>query len=164
MNAFTKHFTALIISILLPFVFISSYIAYAAPNDSDLRRSFSSDSNIIHCDDGSIITVLISKNEAKASGSTGGTSTYICSKNGNTLWTAILSASFDYTGYSCTCTSASCQVTFQDSQYSLKSKTVNKTGATAIASVTVVHKVLGITISTNTQSLTLSCDVNGHLY
>ena len=118
---------------------------------------------ILYCDDGSFITITLNKFASETRGTIGGTKTYTCTKDGSVVWTAVLTATFNYTGYSSGCTGANCQVTFQNNQYSLQDKTVTVSGNTAIATITVVHKVLGITISTATHTLTLSCDSNGNL-
>ena len=155
-----KHSIKILVCILIVnLCFFSSITAHAAPNE----WISTSDKATIHCDDGSVITIIIAVDKNKASGTISGTKTYVCSNNGSALWTAALNASFNYTGYSSGCTAANCQVTFQNSHYSLKDKTVTVSGNTAIATITVVHKVLGITISTTTHTLTLSCDSNGNL-
>ena len=93
-----------------------------------------------------------------------GTATYSStSGNGTVLWTASLTGTFHYDGYSATCVAASCSESFPDSHYSLANKTVSMSGNSAIASITIAYKILGITIYTETHTLTLSCDGFGNL-
>ncbi len=83
--------------------------------------------------------------------------------NDNLNWTAILQGTFLYTGSTSTCTDATCEVTIYDSDCYVVSNTASKSGSTASASVTMGRKVLGVTISKDTYSLSLSCDKNGNL-
>ena len=58
-------------------------------------------------------------------------------------------------------TAASFMVDIQNDKYILKDKAVSMVGNTAVATVTIIRKVLGISVSATTQVVTLSCDVNG---
>ena len=126
---------------------------------------------IITCADGGYIVVEISEDPSflarseNASNTISGSVTYTKKSSSNVVqWVAVLNASFSYDGYSSTCIAANCNVSFYDSSYSLSNKSVTKAGNTAIAVITIAYKILGITISTNTYTLTLSCDSTGHLF
>ena len=128
--------------------------------------------NILFYDDGGYIIIQIeetvsdqanekSTNELKTKS---GAVTYTKKSNsGTVLWVAVLNGTFTYDGFSSNCISASCNVTFYDSHYSLTSNNATAAGNTAIGVITIAYKILGITISTETHTLTLSCDSNGNL-
>ena len=78
-------------------------------------------------------------------------------------WQIILSGTFTYTGTTSTCTASSISVNIYDSAYSKVSSSSSKSGNTATGSATISRKVLGVTVATNTYSLSLSCDKNGNL-
>ena len=82
--------------------------------------------------------------------------------NGEEEWRAVLSGLFTYNGTSATCTSSYCDVTITDTAWSVNSKTVGKSGASATAELTMCKKLLGfITTSEKSLSMTLTCSPNG---
>ena len=81
----------------------------------------------------------------------------------NLVWTATLSGTFTYDGTSAMATNSSLTVSISNSNYYLVSKSAYTSGDTAYGDFTVGHKVLGVTISTSSESLTLTCDANGNL-
>ena len=84
-------------------------------------------------------------------------------KNGTAQWKATLSGSFTYTGSSATCTSSSVDVTVYDSSWYTISKSSNKSGSKATASVTMGEKLAGVTVTKVPISLAMTCDKNGNL-
>ena len=114
-------------------------------------------------EDGSYITVELVEVNKKPNGTRQAVKTITCYKGEDILWTAALSASFAYSTYMSAGTAADCQVEVQNSKYFLQDKAVSMVGNTAVATFTIFHKVLGITVSATTQVLTLSCDTNGQL-
>ena len=83
--------------------------------------------------------------------------------SGNLRWSAKLTGSFTYNGTVSTCTNASCTVTISNSAYYVISRSAYASGNTAYADVTIGCRVLGVTISSESYSITLTCDANGNL-
>ena len=83
--------------------------------------------------------------------------------NGNADWKVVLTGTFTYTGYSATCTAASCNVTVYDSTWYTISKSASKSGNTAYGSVVMGQKMLGMTVNEVPASLSLQCDADGNL-
>ena len=103
-------------------------------------------------------------NGARASGSKSGSKPYTYyDSDGKTLWKATLTGSFTYNGSTATCTSSRVDVTIYDSTWHTASKSSNKSGNTASASVTMEKRQLGITVTSKSVSMSLSCDKNGNL-
>ena len=159
-----KKLLSFVLSLVLSFLLFVQPCFASDFNDSDLE-----DDTIV-CDDGSISIVLaeLSSETIICKGLTElktktGQKTYTKTISGSVVWTAVLTASFTYDGYTSTCIAANCNVTFSNTSYSLKDKQVILSGNTAIATITIVKKVLGITVSTETLTLTLSCDSAGNL-
>lgn len=145
-----------IISLLLVFMLLLAAFpvrVFAAENDS-----------IITFDDGSYILVELIESSTRATNSKTGQRVYNYYDSGSTLlWKAVLTANFTYTGSSSTCTSASCSVTVYDSDWYQVSKSTSRSGNTATTQLTMGHKVLGVTVSKPSYTITLSCDANGNL-
>lgn len=81
----------------------------------------------------------------------------------NLIWTATLRGAFTYDGISSTATSSGLTVSFSNSNYYLDSKSAYTSGDTAYGDFTIGHKFLGITVSTDDFSISLTCDANGNL-
>lgn len=122
------------------------------------------DIETLHFDDGSYITIKMQIVESRATSTKSASKTYTY-KNGDGVeeWRAVLSGTFTYTGTSATCTSSSCSVTITDSAWYQVSKTVNKSGASALAELTMGRKVLGITYTKKTINMSITCSPNGSL-
>ncbi|MBQ7460115.1 MAG: hypothetical protein IJS72_01965 [Oscillospiraceae bacterium] len=88
---------------------------------------------------------------------------YIYSESGTAKWKASLIGYFTYNGTTAVCTSSSLSFTIYDSAWSVSSSNATKSGATAIGTFTMAKKILGITVSTVSDSLTLTCDPNGNI-
>ena len=88
---------------------------------------------------------------------------YYKDANGVVQWTAILTGTFTYNGSSATCTAASCVTSVQHGNWSESYNHAYPSGGTAQADITMVRKVLFITVQTETAHLVLSCDANGNL-
>lgn len=149
-----------ILSTILAFALLIAVIPEYAYASVDLDYY----SDVIYLEDGSYITISIDEFSARSSGTKTGRKTYTYrDSDGVALWTAVLTASFTYTGSSSTCTSASCSVTVSDSDWYEKSNTTTRSGNTATTALVMGQKFLGITVSTHNYTLTLSCDANGNL-
>lgn len=120
--------------------------------------------DIIWTDDGGYIVITTQSAQTRASGTRTESrmGTYYDSKD-NVEWRITLTATFTYNGTTSSCTAASCDVTIYDSMWYLISKSVTKSGNTATATVTLGFKVLGVTVSKPTYTLSLSCDKDGNM-
>ena len=119
------------------------------------------DAGIIYLDNGDYITIEISSATTRTTASKSKTFKYHNS-SGEEEWRAVLSGTFTYNGTTATCTASSCDVTITDTAWSVNSKTVGKSGASATAELTMCKKLLGfITTSEKSLSMTLTCSPNG---
>ena len=120
--------------------------------------------NVIYFDDGSYMTVELSEISARAMFTTSGSKTCTFhASDGESLWKVVLNGTFTYTGAAAACTEASCNVTIYDSAWSVESKTSETSSNSAVAEVTIIKKLLGITVDRETVSLKLTCSVDGTL-
>jgi len=121
-------------------------------------------SEIIYFDDGSYITIELSMQETRASGTKTGTKTYIYrTSNGTEEWRAVLTGQFQYTGTSATCTMSTCNVNIINDNWNIVSRNASINGSSALADLTMGYKVLGITTKKHTVNMSLTCDANGNL-
>ena len=124
----------------------------------------SADAEIIYLKNGCYITVEITTDMQRASGTRKGNKIYVCrTSSGAEEWRATLTGTFTYTGPSATCTAVSCSTSITDASWYEVSKTTSKSGATASGTVTMGEKFLGITINKETVNMSLTCDANGNL-
>ncbi len=145
------------ISILLLLVMIFSMVPFRA-------KAEQSHEDIVFLEDGSYIVTSILEVQSRVTGSKGGSKTSTYYANDGTLqWQATLTASFSYNGTSATCTTSNCSVTVHNSEWYTVSKNASKSGNTAMTTVTMGRKVLGITVDKDTIDIALSCDKNGNL-
>ena len=94
---------------------------------------------------------------------TGQKSYYYKNSDGVIRWTATLTGTFTYNGSTATCTAASCETSVQSGNWSETYNHAYPSGNTAQADITMVRKVLFVTVQTETAHLTLTCDGNGNL-
>lgn len=119
---------------------------------------------IIQFEDGSYITTEISISETRATSTKTASKTYVYkNSSGTEQWRAVLSGTYSYTGTTSNCTSSSCNVTITNTNWYVVSKTVGKSGSSAVAELTMGRKLLGITVDNKTISMKLTCDANGNL-
>lgn len=84
--------------------------------------------------------------------------------NGETLYKFKVTGTFAiYSNGNFNCTSATRSHTIVTSGWSCKTSEAHTSGASAVATGTFVKKVLGVTLDTNNESVTLTCDANGNL-
>lgn len=119
---------------------------------------------VSYYEDGSYLVETIEIVQTRASGTKTGskTQTYYGSA-GDAEWQVVLTGTFTYTGSNATCTASSVSVTIYDSDWYTVSKSANKSGNTATASVTMGYKLLGITTRKVSANPVLTCDANGNL-
>lgn len=119
---------------------------------------------IILLDNGDYIVVTTEISPTRASGTRSGSTVYTyIDRNGAAQWKATLTATFTYNGTTSSCTGASCSVTVYESSWYEITNSASKSGSTATANITMGCKVLGITVSKTSCTITLSCDENGNL-
>lgn len=148
-----------ILSLLLASAFVFAIFPLSAYATAPIG-----DEEIEYLQDGGYIVTTVEESQTRASGSKSGTKTKAhYDSNDNLKWKIVLSGQFTYTGSSSTCTSSSVAVNIYDSAYSKKTSSSSKSGNVAYGSATISRKVLGVTISTDTYNLTLTCDKNGNL-
>ncbi len=121
-------------------------------------------SSVIYFEDGSYLVESIWIQGGRSIFNTTGTkTTSYHSKNGTIMWQAILTGVFIYNGMTATCTSSVCTVEVFDSAWYTISKSAGKSAGSATATVQMGEKLLGVTISTKTENIRLTCDPNGNL-
>jgi len=126
--------------------------------------SVSACNEIIYFEDGSYITVELQVIETRAAATKSASKTYTCRDgDGVEEWRAVLSGTFTYNGTSATCTASSCNVTITDTDWYVVSKTATKSGASALAELTMGMKFIGITVNKKTVNMSLTCDKDGNL-
>ena len=94
---------------------------------------------------------------------TGHKNYYYKNSDGVVRWTATLTGSFTYNGTTASCTAASCVTSVQSGNWSETYNHAYPSGSTAQADVTMVRKVLFITVQTETIHMVITCDANGNL-
>lgn len=151
MKRFLSMLTAIVI---LALVFPVSALAVSNTKDGD----------VIYLDNGYYITVEVTEIQSRALNTKSGSKTYVCrDSSGNEDWRAVVTGTFAYTGETSYCTSYNCNVTITDTSWYTISKSASKDGATAIGSVTMGRKVLGIKVDEVSATVRLTCDKNGNL-
>lgn len=132
------------------------------PSNALAANATGSDQQIIRYEDGSYMLIETNYIDTRATSTRVGYRT--CTRYSVTnqiQWVATLRATFEYDKTTAVCLNSSCDVEISDSNWQLVSKSANKSGATATAQVTMQHKMLGITINTETIDLSLTCSPNG---
>ena len=150
-----RCFLSLVLAVILV-VGMLSIECFAVTTDSQTE--------IRYLDDGGYIITTIEEAGVRATDSKTGTKTNSkYNSDGSLEWQIILRGVFTYTGTTSTCKESTIAVNIYDSNYNEVSRSATKSGNTASGSATISRKVLGITVSTNTYSISLSCDKNGNL-
>lgn len=148
-----RRTVSFVLAVLLLASFLSHSFAASAISDT-----------VTYFGDGSYITTYITVIDTRATNSKVGSRTFTYTKsNGEVAWKAVLTGNFTYNGFTAYCGTASCDFTIYDSAYSVASESTTKVGATAKAEWTIIEKFLGVTISQEDYSMTLTCDKNGNL-
>ena len=142
------------------FLLISMLISVLPMNGSATAE----ESKITYFEDGSYLLETVHSVQGRASGTVSGdkTSVYYGS-DGAAGWSVVVSGSFTYANGVAICRSSTCSVTIYDSSWYTISKYASKSGASAIANVTMGRKSLGITVDQLSATVTLTCDGDGNL-
>lgn len=149
------------ISLLLALCLVFSAILPAQAAELHMSEE---DIAVVALADGGSLTIIKVEYSTLASNTITGSTSYIRrGSSGQTLWTATLSGSFTYNGSSATCTASSLSFSMSDSHYYVVSSTPSKNGNTAVGDFTIGYKILGVTYSTESYTITLSCDKDGNL-
>lgn len=121
--------------------------------------------HVTYLSDGSVLIESVPKViQTRSNVITSHKTVYHRDSSGNLLWSATLTGTFTYNGSSSSCTAASCTTSINSSAWSQKSVNAYTSGASAYADVTMVRKILLITVETVNVLVTLTCDKDGHLY
>ncbi len=119
---------------------------------------------IIYLENGDYIVETLSESVSRSAWErTGSRSKTYYNSDGTAVWKAVLTGTFTYDGTSSTCTDADISVTVYASNWYTVSKSAGKSGNTATGTVTMGHKIMGVTTQKITANLTLTCDKNGNL-
>ena len=84
-------------------------------------------------------------------------------QNGVLLWEATLTAEFAYSSKQVRCEDARLSFVSLDWDWTLVSRQTEKTGDTALGTISVKQTKLGVPLQTITRTLTLTCDSNGNV-
>lgn len=157
-----KKLIAFFISLSLLFVFCSTTFATTSLTET------STNSSVEYLDDGTyIITTIEEANNSYSTFATtikdGNKTITYYNANNEMMWMATLSATFNYTGSSSTCTIANISYSTYDSNWEITSATATKSANKAIGNITAKHYFLGITTKTVERTLTLTCSADGTL-
>lgn len=126
--------------------------------------SAAADETRVVLEDGSYLIITLTETAARDGTNKGGRKTYnFYASDGTLKWSATLAATFNYTGTTATCTSAVCTTSIKDSAWFEVSKSTTRSGGTATTNLTMGEKVLGITLTTISRTITLTCDKDGNL-
>ena len=147
-----KRFISFILAVVL--------IASAVPTFA----MAATDEIVITYEDGSYLVVTVNESATRSGTTKTGKKTYsYYDANDNLEWKAVLSATFTYTGSTSTCTNATCTTTVYNSNWYEYSKSTTRNGGTATTNLVMGRKLLGVTVSKFSRTLTLTCDSNGNL-
>lgn len=146
-------FAIVALLLLIPAVLINTRAADSTSETGD-----------IYFEDGSYIRVEIFSTDLRETGRKIGHKDYTYyNSDGEEQWRATLTGSFTYTGTSAVCTSSSCSVSISDSNWSVESKTADRSGNAAIAKLIMKWSQHGATKENIEVSIRLTCDENGNL-
>ena len=148
----------------LKFILSAVLILAILPISTFASTEVTDNENIIHFEDGSYITIELISVDTRTSGTKTGSKTY-CYKNSDGVeeWRAILTGTFTYNGSSATCTATNCNVTITNTNWYTVSKTVSKSGASALGDLVMGRKWLGITVEKENFKMQITCSPNGTL-
>lgn len=87
----------------------------------------------------------------------------ISSKNssGNVMWSLSIKATFSYNGKTAVCTSCSHSASAPGKTWTIKNASSSKSGNSATAKATIVHKDVSGVQNIYTRSVTIKCSANG---
>lgn len=154
---------------LLSFLIVLSLLFAISLNVNATQKSIQSSeaTQIEFFDDGSCLIITINEENTCTTFSTqtkSGTKTLSYKDaDGNVEWKVVLHGTYTYTGTTSTCTSANITYNIYDTNWVMESATASKSANTAIGDIVAKRKVLGITVNTISNQITLSCSPTGVL-
>lgn len=154
-----------VLSFLFAVIMIFSVTSvFACAEDSYVVISES----IEYLEDGSyIVSTLVVENDkpvARATNSkTGSRTSVLYNSDNEPMVTLKLTATFNYTGSSATCTAASTSYTIHNSYWKVTSATATKSGNKATGNYTSKKYLLGIATQTINSTITITCSNTGTL-
>lgn len=157
-------FTAIVTLLFYLLTPIHGYAATYSPTNSIIEVTSTAQGDYTY------ITVLTKEIPIESSSSARGVrqsisgekTVYVTDSSGNTLWSLTVSAAFNYNGTTATCTGCSHR-TSTSSNWIITNSSSYFSGNSATATATAIKKILGITVSSNSASVTIQCDANGNL-
>ena len=152
----------LFIIVLLSCIIVSLTGHAKSPESSDY--DLAPIQTIIFTNNGECLEVTVPKIINSQRGTITGQKAYrYRDSDGVVQWTATLTGTFTYNGSTATCTAASCVTSVQSGNWHETYNHAYPSGNTAQADITMVRKVLFVTVQTETAHLVLTCDANGNL-
>lgn len=153
-----------VFSIVIVFILLFSM---SLPVFSESEKMVISES-IEYLDDGGYIVTTLSVDEecytTRATvAKTGSKKVVIYNDDDEALVTMKLTATFNYTGTSATCTNVSPTFTVHNSYWRVTKSTGTKSGNKGIGEFTAKHYVLGIPVQTRDVTITITCSNTGVL-
>ena len=88
---------------------------------------------------------------------------YGYNQSGTAVWRMTLNGVFSCDGFTSSCTGASLSFLAYNSGYYQVSGNAYPSGSSAVADFTVGYRMAGVTVSTSSHHMSLSCDANGNL-
>ena len=164
-----KRLISLLCSMLLVlscFVFVP---CVSAAEDEPLDTQVLISKTVDYLEDGSIITTSVYENivpsRSNLYNKSGSKERVYTDGDGNIVWSLTVYGEFRVIeGAGVTCSSASCSTAIYNDNWSCTRKSASPSGSQAVANGVFEMTVLGIAISRQEVSLTLSCDHYGNLY
>lgn len=120
---------------------------------------------ILYYEDGSYLVTTITESVSRSHGTkTGSKDDRYFDVNGNLQWQITVTGTFTYTGTTSTCIYAGGTTSIANTdRFKLVSDTHTQTGSVATYTAVLGKKALGIVVSKETHSISLTCDKDGNL-
>lgn len=154
-----KRFVTLFLVLIALFTF-----PFTALANDEMDLSDNTERSIEYFEDGSYIVTEFETSIISAfSTSTVSKTKYSNYYNSNNIkeWAVKLTATFNYTGSSATCTNATTSYTIYNGNWKVTTATSSKSGRKATGNFTIKKYSLGIPVKTINRTLTISCSNTG---
>lgn len=162
-----KIFSLFLSVMMLTAVLSANIVTVQASEAEDNVTGVVISETVEYFEDGSYATITVTEEPttARATSSKSGSKYYLMrNSDGEELFRLTVHGTFSVnSGVSATCTAASRTYSISDDAWQVKTTSVSKSGNTATANGTFVRKLLGITIETQSCTVTLTCDKYGNL-
>ena len=161
-----KRFITLLLSFIMIITTLSMQVFASKETNNEMALAEDSTVSTEYFEDGSYMIITVTEPDVTlfaTSTKSGSKSASYFNSDDEKEWTITIQGTFSYTGSSSTCTASSVSYTIYDDSWKMKSATASKSGNKAIGNFTCKLYLLGISIKTVEQSLTLSCSSTGTL-